>query len=64
VRVEPIAWQSKYGRTVGWSFAVGTGLSSERALFAVTALDASPADLGMRTELVPASFDVMDQVAS
>ena len=64
VRVEPIAWQSKYGRTVGWSFAAGSALSSERALFCLTALDTSPADLGMRTELVPASFDALSQVAS
>jgi hypothetical protein len=64
VRVEPVAWQSRFGRTVGWSFAAGTDLSSERALFCVTALDAAPSDLGMRTELAPASFDAMGQVAS
>ena len=52
VRFEPIAWQTRYGRTVGWSFAAGTTLSSERALFCVTALDVVPTDLGMRTELV------------
>jgi hypothetical protein len=52
VRVEPIGWQSRFGRTVGWSFAAGTALSSERALFCVTALDATPNDLGMRTELM------------
>jgi len=64
LRVEPIEWQRKFGRTVGWSFAAGMDLSSERALFCVTALDARPIDLGMRTELVPASFDAMDRVAS
>ena len=50
VRVEPIAWQTKHGRTVGWSFAAGTTLSSERALFCITAPDAKPADLGARTQ--------------
>ena len=51
VRVEAIAWRSTYGRTVGWSFAAGTSLSAERALFCIAALDARPTDLGMRTEL-------------
>jgi predicted ATP-dependent serine protease len=51
VRVEPIGWQQRFGRTVGWSFAAGTALSSERALFAISALDAVPSDLGIRTEL-------------
>lgn len=51
VRVEPIAWQQRFGRTVGWSFAAGTALSSKRALFAISALDAIPNDLGLRTEL-------------
>src|SRR3954463_6965519 len=27
VRVEPIAWQQEFGRTVGWSFAAGTPAS-------------------------------------
>jgi hypothetical protein len=51
VRIEPIAWQRKYGRTVGWSFAAGTTLSSERALFCVVAIDARAQDLGVRSEL-------------
>src|SRR5258705_4809736 len=58
VRVEPIGWQQRFGRTVGWSFAAGTTLSSERALFCVTALDAVPSDLGMRAELVEVPNDV------
>lgn len=51
VRVAPIGWQQRFGRTVGWSFAAGTTLSSERALFCVTALDAVPSDLGTRADL-------------
>jgi hypothetical protein len=51
VRVEPIGWQQRFGRTVGWSFAAGTTLSSERAFFCVSALDGVPSDLGTRTEL-------------
>jgi hypothetical protein len=58
VRVEPVGWRQRFGRTVGWSFAAGTTLSSERALFCVTALDAVPSDLGMRAELVEAPNDV------
>jgi predicted ATP-dependent serine protease len=70
VRVTPIGWQQRFGRTVGWSFAAGTTLSSERALFCVTALDAVPTDLGTRTDLVVApndldtSKDLVEQVAS
>ena len=51
VRVEPVGWQRRFGRTVGWSFAAGTTLSSERALFCLTALDAVPSDLGTRGDL-------------
>ena len=63
VRVEKIAWQLRFGRTVGWSFAAGTPASRERALFCVTALDATirdtlpsvaeqgPLPLGTRTAL-------------
>ncbi len=51
VRVEPIAWQERFGRTVGWSFAAGTPASRERALFCVTSIDAPPNDLGTRAEL-------------
>jgi hypothetical protein len=60
VRVEPIAWQERFGRTVGWSFAAGAGAgapghgvtaSRERALFCVTSIDAPPTDLGTRADL-------------
>lgn len=51
VHVEPVAWRTRFGRTVGWSFAAGTARSSERALFSVGALDAPPIDLGLRSEL-------------
>jgi hypothetical protein len=60
VRVEPIAWQERFGRTVGWSFAaagvgapgrVATPASRERALFCVTSIDAAPLDLGTRADL-------------
>jgi hypothetical protein len=57
VRVEPIGWQQRYGRTVGWSFAAGASASAERALFCVTALDAKPSDLGVRSALT-AGHDV------
>jgi predicted ATP-dependent serine protease len=63
VRVEPIAWRKRYGRTVGWSFAAGTPVSRDRALFCVTALDAAPADLGMRTELAEVVPPVMEQAS-
>jgi len=46
-----IGWQQRFGRTVGWSFAAGHELSSERAFFCVSALDAIPSDLGVRSEL-------------
>ena len=52
VHVTPLGWQQRFGRTVGWSFAAGTTLSSERALFCVAALDASPTDLGTSADLV------------
>jgi len=51
VRVEKIAWQLRFGRTVGWSFAAGTAASRERALFCVSRLDATVRDLGTRTAL-------------
>ena len=51
VGVDPIGWQQRFGRTVGWSFAAGGPLSSERALFCIAALDATPSDLGLRTQL-------------
>jgi hypothetical protein len=60
VRVEPIAWRQRYGRTVGWSFAAGAPASRERALFCVTALDTAPTDLGMRTELAEVEPNVIE----
>ncbi len=51
VRVEHLAWRTRFGRTVGWSFAAGAPASGERALFSVGALDATPHDLGLRSEL-------------
>ena len=63
VRVDRVTWQQRFGRTVGWSFAAGTPLSSERALFAISALDATPSDLGVRSDLVemePAPFGAME----
>ncbi len=51
VRVEPLDWRERFGRTVGWSFAAGAPASRERALFAVTALGADASDLGTRAEL-------------
>ncbi len=44
VRVEPVGWRTRFGRTVGWSFAAGSALPAERALFSVDALDAPPTD--------------------
>jgi predicted ATP-dependent serine protease len=55
VRVEPIAWQLRFGRTVGWSFATGSSAARERALFCLTALDATPRDLGLRSTLADAA---------
>lgn len=55
VRVEPVGWQRRFGRTVGWSFAAGTASSRERALFCVPALDATLADLGARSALADAT---------
>jgi hypothetical protein len=56
VRVEPVAWQRRFGRTVGWSFAAGAADSRERALFSLATLDAPPVDLGTRSAL--ANVDV------
>lgn len=64
VRVDPIGWQQRFGRTVGWSFAAGGSLSSERALFCISALDASPSDLGLRTQLAePTRPRVVERVS-
>ena len=65
VRVAPIGWQQRFGRTVGWSFAAAglgsahtTAGSREHALFCVTSIDAAPTDLGMRAELAHIAADV------
>ncbi len=64
VRVDPLGWQQRFGRTVGWSFAAGGSLSSERALFCISALDASPSDLGLRTQLAePTRPRVVERVS-
>lgn len=57
MRIEPIAWQLRFGRTVGWSFATGAPASQERALFCLTSLDAPPRDLGLRSELGTSARD-------
>ena len=48
---ERVAWERRFDRTVGWSFAVGRAHTTDRALFCVTSLDGSLADLGTRTDL-------------
>jgi predicted ATP-dependent serine protease len=48
---ERIAWERRFDRTVGWSFAVGRAQTSERALFCVSSLDGAIADLGTRSDL-------------
>ena len=48
---ERVAWERRFDRTVGWSFAVGRAHASERALFCVTSLDGAIADLGTRADL-------------
>ena len=45
---ERVAWERRFDRTVGWSFAVGRAHTNDRALFCVTSLDGSLADLGTR----------------
>ena len=49
-RFERIAWERRFGRTVGWSFATGRAHASGRALFCVTT-DGSFVDLGTRADL-------------
>ena len=49
---ERVAWERRFDRTVGWSFAVGRAQTSDRALFCVTSLDGALADLGTRAEAV------------
>ena len=51
VSVEPLAWCTRFGRTVGWTFAAGVRGSAERALFTIGALDERPTDLGTRSAL-------------
>ena len=66
MRVEKIAWQLRFGRTVGWSFAAGTPALRERAFFCINALDATPRDLGARTTLAnaaPAPFGAMERAS-
>ena len=48
---ERVAWERRFDRTVGWSFAVGRAHTSDRALFCVTSLDGALADLGTRADL-------------
>ena len=49
--VERVAWETRFDRTVGWSFAVGRAHANERAFFCLTALDAPLTDLGTRGDL-------------
>jgi len=63
VRVEKVAWQLRFGRTVGWSFAAGTPASSERALFCIGALDAAPRDLGTRSALAGSLEPALERVS-
>ncbi len=66
VRVEMIGWERRFGRTVGWSFAAGAPASRERALFCVTALDATLTDLGPRSALAaeePAPLAAMERAS-
>ncbi len=55
VRVEPVGWMTRFGRTVGWSFAAGASSSHGHALFCVNALTVEPSDLGMRADLTEAT---------
>ena len=48
---ERVAWERRFDRTVGWSFAVGRAHTTDRALFCVISLDGSLADLGTRSDL-------------
>jgi hypothetical protein len=48
---ERVAWERRFDRTVGWSFAVRRAHTTDRALFRVTSLDGALADLGTRAEL-------------
>ncbi len=46
---ERLRWERRFDRTVGWSFSVGRGHTGERAVFAVSSLDAALVDLGPRS---------------
>jgi hypothetical protein len=46
---ERVAWERRFDRTVGWTFAVGGTHESDRALFCVT--DGVLLDLGTRADL-------------
>ena len=46
---ERVAWERRFDRTVGWTFAVGGTHTSDRALFSV--MDGVLADLGTRADL-------------
>jgi hypothetical protein len=48
---ERVAWERRFDRTVGWSFAVGRAHTTDRALFCVTSLDGALVDLGTRADL-------------
>jgi predicted ATP-dependent serine protease len=45
-----LGWELRFGRTVGWFFAVGRAHASDRALFSV-ATDGGFVDLGARADL-------------
>jgi predicted ATP-dependent serine protease len=47
---ERVGWERRFDRTIGWSFSVGRGHTSDRALFGVTSLDGALVDLGSRPE--------------
>ena len=48
---ERVSWTQQFGRTIGWSFAVGRAHAADRALFSATSLDGALADLGTRADL-------------
>jgi hypothetical protein len=48
---ERVSWTRQFDRTVGWSFAVWRAHTNDRALFAVTSMKGSLADLGTRADL-------------
>jgi predicted ATP-dependent serine protease len=41
---ERVAWERRFDRTVGWSFAVGRAHTNDRVLFCVTSLEGAIAD--------------------